>query len=135
MIAHSSFRYDYLATGLLSHVAMPQPLKTAEAVQLRTMHSEIERFRTHCLFAAVAPEILAQFPHDKHPPRIVVEVRIEEAYLHCAKALMRSHLWDSTRHIDRSQFPSMGQMIQQQSGSDEPAESQAQMLARYASEI
>jgi len=82
-----------------------------------------------------APELLAQFPHDRHPPRIVIEVAVEEAYLHCAKALMRSRLWDSNRHIDRSIFPSMGQMIKEQSGSYEPAESQQQMLVRYAGEI
>ena len=81
------------------------------------------------------PEVLARFPHDRHPPRLVVEVAIEEAYLHCAKALMRSRLWDSSRHIDRARFPSMGQMIKEQSGSTEPAESQEQALARYATEI
>ncbi|RPI48216.1 MAG: pyridoxamine 5'-phosphate oxidase family protein, partial [Betaproteobacteria bacterium] len=81
------------------------------------------------------PEILARFPHERHPPRLVVEIAIEEAYLHCAKALMRSHLWDSGRHIDRALFPSKGQMMKEQSGSAEPAESQEQMLARYASEI
>ena len=81
------------------------------------------------------PEILARFPHDRHPPRIVVEIAIEEAFLHCAKALMRSRLWDPARHIGRALFPSLGQMIKEQSGSPEPAESQDEALARWASEI
>jgi uncharacterized protein len=81
------------------------------------------------------PELLGQFAHERHPPRLVVEIQIEEAYLHCAKALMRSRLWDPAQRIDRSIFPSMGQMIKSQSGSSEPAETQRQMLERYASEL
>ena len=80
-------------------------------------------------------QVLASFPHDRHPPRLVIEVTVEEAYLHCAKALMRSRLWDPAQHIDRALFPSMGQMIKEQSGSKEPVESREQMLERYATEI
>jgi len=78
---------------------------------------------------------LGQFPREKHPPRLVLEVGVEEAYLHCAKALMRSKLWSGDNRIERSTFPSMGQMIKDQSGSSEPAETQAQMLARYTAEL
>jgi hypothetical protein len=81
------------------------------------------------------PELLRQFPHERHPPRLVVEVAIEEAYLHCPKALMRSRLWAADHRIDRGVFPSLGQMIKEQSGSSEPVESQAEALARYAAEI
>ena len=80
-------------------------------------------------------ELLRQFPHERHPPRIVVEICVDEAYLHCAKALMRSKLWALDYHIERSDFPSMGQMIKDQSGTSEPAETQAEAVARYRTEI
>lgn len=76
-------------------------------------------------------EALAGFPQERHPPRLVLDVSVEEAYLHCAKALMRSRLWSGDYRIDRAEFPSMGEMIRDQTGSSEPAETQAQMLARY----
>ncbi|MEZ5592883.1 MAG: pyridoxamine 5'-phosphate oxidase family protein [Gammaproteobacteria bacterium] len=41
-------------------------------------------------------------------------IHIEEAFLHCAKALIRSDLWNSEKHIPRSTFPSMGKMIADQ---------------------
>lgn len=82
-----------------------------------------------------AADVLAQFPREKNPPRLVLQVGVEEAYLHCAKALMRSKLWGTEHRIERSTFPSMGQMIKDQSGSGEPAESQEEMLARYRSEL
>ena len=44
-------------------------------------------------------------------PKIGLVVRVEEAFLHCAKALSRSGLWDATRHIDRSALPSYAEML------------------------
>ena len=80
-------------------------------------------------------ELLRQFPHERHPPRIVVEMHVEEAYLHCAKALMRSRLWAPDYRIDRAALPSMGQMIKDQSGLAMPVETQEEAVARFKAEI
>jgi uncharacterized protein len=80
-------------------------------------------------------DIRARFPHERHPPRVVVEVTVEEAYLHCAKALMRSRLWAPESRVERGVLPTMGQMLKDQTASPEPVESQEQMLARYANEL
>lgn len=55
-------------------------------------------------------------------PQAGIVVRVEEAYLHCAKALIRSKLWDPETRIDRKSFPTLGQMIADQV-SDVDAES------------
>jgi PPOX class probable FMN-dependent enzyme len=70
----------------------------------------------------------------KRTPKLVIRVTLEAAYLHCAKALMRSHLWDATRHVQRDVMPSMGEMMKDQIGGDIPCETQAEMLARYATD-
>jgi uncharacterized protein len=44
-------------------------------------------------------------------PKVGIVVTVEEALLHCAKALVRSALWDGSRHIDRSILPSYAQML------------------------
>jgi PPOX class probable FMN-dependent enzyme len=41
-------------------------------------------------------------------------VEVEEAFLHCAKALIRSRLWAAQSQIDRKSFPSLGEMISDQ---------------------
>jgi PPOX class probable FMN-dependent enzyme len=41
-------------------------------------------------------------------------VEVEEVYLHCAKALMRSKLWDPETHVERSSFPTLGQIFKDQ---------------------
>ena len=39
---------------------------------------------------------------------------VEEAYLHCAKAIKRSQLWSAEAQRDRSELPSLGKMILEQ---------------------
>lgn len=71
----------------------------------------------------------------KRRPKLVIRVTVEAVYLHCAKALMRSALWDPSRHVERSVMPSMGEMMKEQIGGAIPAETQAQMLERYAQDL
>ncbi len=68
-------------------------------------------------------------------PKLVIEVQVREAYLHCAKALMRSRLWQAEAQVERSALPSMNQMIHAQIGLDTPPESQAAMEQRYQQQI
>lgn len=68
-------------------------------------------------------------------PRTVIEVTVEEAYLHCAKALMRSRLWADESRQPRSVLPPMGKMISDQTGDGGPVETQEQMVARYTRDL
>ena len=47
-------------------------------------------------------------------PDTGILVEVEEAFLHCGKALIRSRLWDPESRIDRESFPTLGQMIADQ---------------------
>ena len=78
---------------------------------------------------------LDQFREEKHPPKLVIEIAVREAYLHCAKALMRSKLWDASRQIERSAMPSMGQMLRDQIGGNISAETQEEMIVRYQKDL
>ena len=66
---------------------------------------------------------------------LVIAVEVQEAYLHCAKALMRSRLWDASAKQERSVLPSMGQMLKDQIGSPGEPESDAAMRERYKPEL
>ena len=68
-------------------------------------------------------------------PKLVIEVSVQEAYLHCAKALMRSKLWSAEVQVQRSVLPSMNQMIHSQLGMQPPQESQEQMEHRFRVQI
>jgi uncharacterized protein len=68
-------------------------------------------------------------------PKLVIQVRVQASYLHCAKALMRSDLWNPACHVQRSVLPSMGEMLRDQVADRvSPGtvfETQEQMLVRY----
>jgi PPOX class probable FMN-dependent enzyme len=57
------------------------------------------------------PRLLAPSAINDRPPKAGLVVAIEEAFLHCAKALIRSSLWDATRHIDRAILPTYAEML------------------------
>ena len=81
---------------------------------------------------STAPETLARLADERRTPRLAIEVVVEAAYLHCAKALMRSALWNASTQVERSALPTMGEMLRDQTGMAGPPETQEAMLARYA---
>lgn len=81
------------------------------------------------------PELLDLFTSERNPPKACIVVDIEEVFLHCAKAFMRSRLWDPEAQIERSSFPTMGQMLKDQLGTAETPESQEAMVERYQKDL
>jgi PPOX class probable FMN-dependent enzyme len=73
--------------------------------------------------------------NERRRPKLVIRVAVREAYLHCAKALMRSRLWDSGRQIDRALLPTIGEMINDQTGGNSPLETQEEMRKRYTPDL
>jgi PPOX class probable FMN-dependent enzyme len=80
-------------------------------------------------------ELRGRFDREGRLPATVVVVTVHEAYLHCAKALMRSRLWDPEARIDRSELPSLGEMLRDQLGTTEPPETREQMVRRYREQL
>lgn len=65
------------------------------------------------------------------PPKLAIRVEVEEAFLHCAKAFRRSKLWASDSHVDRSELPTLGQMLRDQI---EPPDMTAEDIEEFAEE-
>ena len=61
---------------------------------------------------SVDPELCASFTMEGKTPRSVIVVTAERVYTQCPKALIRSHLWDASRHLAESALPSSGAMFQ-----------------------
>jgi PPOX class probable FMN-dependent enzyme len=61
------------------------------------------------------------------PPVAGLLVEVEEAFLHCAKALVRSDLWNPEHHRDRRQFPTLGRILAEQVGGIEADEAEQQI--------
>jgi uncharacterized protein len=60
---------------------------------------------------SVAPALLARFTVDGKRPRSVLVIAVETAYFQCARAVLRSALWDASRHAPRESVPSAGAIL------------------------
>lgn len=80
-------------------------------------------------------QALALCRDERRTPKLVIRVTVREAYLHCAKAFLRSRLWDAQSQVARGALPSMGQMINDQTGIQTPAETYEEMVRRYQPDL
>ena len=72
---------------------------------------------------------------EKRAPKLVVRVTVTSAYLHCAKAFLRSKLWQASAQVERSRLPTAGQMISDQTGLYVAPETREAMERRYAPDL
>lgn len=84
---------------------------------------------------STSEEILNSFTSDSKPPISCIVVSIEEVFLHCAKAFMRSQLWNNETFLNPKDFPSMGQMMKDQLKTTTEAESREAMIDRYSKDL
>lgn len=62
----------------------------------------------------VDPGRLAPMTAQGKAPSSALEITVREVFFHCAKAMMRSDLWNPDKHVPRSSFPSLGRVIADQ---------------------
>ncbi|MBV9524114.1 MAG: pyridoxamine 5'-phosphate oxidase family protein [Alphaproteobacteria bacterium] len=81
------------------------------------------------------PALLAPLAMQGKVPRSGILVAVKEAYLHCAKALIRAQLWDPTRHVERRTFPTLGRIIVDQIGEGDVAATESAIEDAYRSKL
>jgi PPOX class probable FMN-dependent enzyme len=57
------------------------------------------------------PALLASFAVGEKPPRSVIVITVETAYFQCARAIVRSDLWNPEKHVDSKALPTAGQIL------------------------
>ena len=55
--------------------------------------------------------LLESFAVEEKAPRSVTVIEVEAVYFQCARALVRSELWNPERHVDPKSLPSAGQIL------------------------
>lgn len=56
------------------------------------------------------PEMLKSLAINGRDPASAIVVRVEEAFLHCGKALIRSEIWNPATQVAKGTFPPPGRM-------------------------
>jgi PPOX class probable FMN-dependent enzyme len=84
---------------------------------------------------SLEPEDVVLCADERRAPKAVIKVTVEAAYLHCAKAFLRSKLWDASSLVPRETLPTAGKMMSDQSGGLHTPETREDMLRRYAPDL
>jgi PPOX class probable FMN-dependent enzyme len=62
-------------------------------------------------YLSIAPELLESFAVEEKAPRSVMVIEVDTVYFQCARALLRSELWNPQKHIDRKSLPTAGEIL------------------------
>jgi uncharacterized protein len=60
---------------------------------------------------SVDPDLLTSFAIDGKAPRTVVVMTVVEIYFQCARAIVRSDLWNPDKRVDSKSLPTPGQIL------------------------
>lgn len=67
--------------------------------------------------------LLASFEVEGKRPRSAIVLSVEAVYFQCARAIVRSGLWDPARHVDPASLPTPGRILASLSQGEEGGES------------
>ena len=56
-------------------------------------------------------DLCGSFAVDGHAPRTVTVITIDAVYFQCARAIVRSELWNPEKHVDPKSLPTPGQIL------------------------
>jgi PPOX class probable FMN-dependent enzyme len=60
---------------------------------------------------SIDPDLLESFAVEDKTPRSVTVIAVDTVYFQCARALVRSELWNPERHVDPRSLPSAGEIL------------------------
>ncbi|KQT25110.1 MULTISPECIES: pyridoxamine 5'-phosphate oxidase family protein [unclassified Bradyrhizobium] len=66
-------------------------------------------------YLSIDPELLASFKVEGKAPRSVMVMNVEEIYFQCARAIVRSDLWNPDKRVDPKMLPTPGQILAEMS--------------------
>jgi PPOX class probable FMN-dependent enzyme len=81
------------------------------------------------------PELIADGATGGRPPALGVMVEVQEAYLHCAKALIRSSLWEPQSWPEADALPSAARIFSDHGRVGDVAAVEAAIAHSYATEL
>jgi uncharacterized protein len=60
---------------------------------------------------SIDPDLLDSFEVEGKAPRSVIVMQIDELYFQCARAIVRSELWNPAKHLDPKSLPTPGEIL------------------------
>jgi PPOX class probable FMN-dependent enzyme len=67
---------------------------------------------------SIDADLIASFAVEEKAPRSVIVIAVETVYFQCARAIVRSELWNPERHVDPTRLPTPGDILAALTGGD-----------------
>jgi uncharacterized protein len=64
------------------------------------------------------PALLADSAIEGKPPKLGIVITVDEAYTQCAKAFLRSDVWNPEHYVEQADLPTGGEIMEQLAGID-----------------
>lgn len=68
---------------------------------------------------SIETELLKSFEEQGKPPRSVMVIEIDTMYFQCARAILRSKIWDADTHVAKTDIPTPGTILAAQTKAHE----------------
>ncbi len=86
-------------------------------------------------FVSADPDLLASMQMQGREPNLAIVVEIDEVYMHCARAFLRSGLWQPETWPDSDEIPTLRAIMCEQKDLPPPDESQGKRQEEYRSRL
>jgi PPOX class probable FMN-dependent enzyme len=86
-------------------------------------------------FVTADPDLLASMAVQGRTPKLAIVVEIDEAYMHCARAFLRSGLWQPETWPDPERIPTLRAIMCEQKALPPPDESAGKRQEEYRSTL
>jgi PPOX class probable FMN-dependent enzyme len=63
-------------------------------------------------YLSIEPSLLESFAMEGKAPRCVIVIEVDTVFFQCARALVRSELWNPSRHVESESLPTPGQILE-----------------------
>ncbi len=83
-----------------------------------------------CARIVADADVLRRLAVQGKVPKGAILVEVREAFMHCAKALARSRLWEKDYRIDRRELPSLAEMLADHAGDGTPVHEIAGLIEK-----
>ena len=80
-------------------------------------------------------DLCSEFKIKNNVPKSCILINIKEIYMHCAKAIMRSSLWDPSSYLAAKDFPTISRILNDQINSNDDLKNHQQEEQRYREQI
>jgi hypothetical protein len=93
--------------------ALQNILRNPQVGLLFLVPGATETFRVNGeAFLTRDPAVTGLFTHQGKTPRTVIVVRVQQAYIHCSRALLRADVWNTEKFVKPGGLPSFGTVMQ-----------------------